>query len=451
MTSTDLSPELWAWVGETAGGELVEAERRPGGGRNEAWLVAVKLPGGEILPLFLRYNRSATRDAFTIRREAQFFLALQGTDVPVPRIYGVHPSEQAVLASRVSGETWFSRLTDEDLRVQVARDFMSKLAALHALDPHRLHLEGQDADAPLPVLVERELDAWEELYHQGGDPDPLLEFALVWLRHHRPAAEGPVVIVQGDTGPGNFLYEDGRVTAVLDWELAHLGDPHDDLGWLALRATQEPFTVLAERFDDYAALTGLDIDPERVRYYRAFAHFRVAVLGHRRTEDNDLLGEVGNGMIYGYLHRRLLVEALADSMSVPPSAPPGLTAESTPHGWYYDAALAQLSHVIVPRSTDPFVILRSKGLARILKHLQQVDRYGAAAEEQQIDDLVQLLGHPVTSAAEGSADLVKALATGTVAEEAALQYFGRQVARETFLARPAMGALADRHHDPLPR
>jgi aminoglycoside phosphotransferase (APT) family kinase protein len=450
-SSTDLSAELRAWVGETAGGRLVSAERRPGGGRNEAWLVDLELPDGEQLPLFLRYNRGVTQDAFTIQREAQFFLALQGTDVPVPRIYGVHPTEQAVLASRVSGETWFSRLTDEDLRLQVAGDFMTKLAALHALDPHRLQLAGQDPDAALPVLVDREIDAWEELYRQGGDADPLLEFGLAWLRRHRPTAEGPVVIVQGDTGPGNFLYEDGRVTAVLDWELSHLGDPHDDLGWLALRATQEPFTVLADRFADYAALTGREVDLERVRYYRAFAHFRVAVLGHRKSEDSDLLGEVGNGIIYGHLHRRLLVEALADSMGVQLAAAPALTAEGTAHAWYFDAALAQLSEVIVPRSTDPFVVLRSKGLARVLKHLKQVDRFGAAAQAQQLADLAELLGHRVESISAGSAELVRALAAGTVEEPAALHYFGRQVGRETFLARPAMGVLADRHHDPLTR
>ncbi|MCW2786108.1 MAG: putative aminoglycoside phosphotransferase, partial [Marmoricola sp.] len=234
-----------------------------------------------------------------------------------------------------------------------------------------------------------------------------------------------------------------------DWELSHLGDPHDDLGWLALRATQEPFTVLADRFADYAALTGRIVDLDRVRYYRAFAHFRVAVLGHKRIEASDLLGEVGNGLIYGTLHRRLLVEALADSMGVTLIAPPELTAEAKEHSWYYDAALAQLSAVIVPRSTDPFVVLRSKGLARLLKHLQQVDRYGAAAETQQVDDLGLVLGEAVDSTTAGSAALVRALAAGTVREDAALDYFGRQVARETFLARPAMGVLADRHHDAL--
>jgi prepilin-type processing-associated H-X9-DG protein len=117
----------------------------------------------------------------------------------------------------------------------VASDFMRILAGLHQLDRSRLELD-ESIPPDLTVAATREIDKWEGLYRFGDvAPDPMIEFGLGWLRRNVPAAAGPVVIVQGDTGPGNFLYADGRVTAVLDWELAHWGDPMEDLGWLALR------------------------------------------------------------------------------------------------------------------------------------------------------------------------------------------------------------------------
>jgi hypothetical protein len=365
-------------------------------------------------------------------------------------VLAVHHSEQAILSERVAGETWFSRLTDESARLSVASDFMRILAQWHQLDPARLSLDGEDIPGDLAEAATREIDKWEALYRFGDlEPDPMIEFGLAWLRRNIPPAVGPVVIVQGDTGPGNFLYADGRVTAVLDWELAHWGDPMEDLGWLALRAVQEPFTVFADRLRDYSRHTGWELDLDRIRYYRAFAELRVVILGHRRNDVADQRGEVGNGLIYGELHRRLFCEAMADNLGLAMPERPELTAPSTDVEWLYDAMLTQIREIVVPRSTDPFVVQRSKGMARVLKYLQQVDRYGEAAGADELADLRALLGEDVASIADGRASLVKRLAAGEVSDADALRYFGRRTLRNTELLRPAMGVLADRHFDPL--
>ena len=122
--------------------------------------------------------------------------------------------------------------------------------------------------------VEADIARWEGLYRFGDPPkDPTIEFGLAWLKANIPDADIDPVVVQGDTGPGNFLYADGHITAVLDWELAHFGDPMEDLGWLALRAVQEPFTCFADRLADYESFSGTAVDLNRVRYYRLFAEF----------------------------------------------------------------------------------------------------------------------------------------------------------------------------------
>ena len=115
----------------------------------------------------------------------------------------------------------------------------------------------------------------------------------------------------------------------------------------------------------------------------------------------------------------------------------------------YDEVLGQLRDVIVPRVTDPLAKARSKGLARLVKYLAEVDAHGDFYAACELDDLEALLGGRPPSVAAGRRDLAGRARAGRLAERAYLDYLWRRVARETELARPAMGALADRHWPPL--
>jgi aminoglycoside phosphotransferase (APT) family kinase protein len=453
--ASTLGSDMLAWVEDVLGATITSVDRRPGGGRREAWFVDVQYADGSARELFLRYDRSdpaATGDPFTLSREAAFFSAMAGSAVPAPHIYAVHPKEQAILAERIAGETWFSRLKDADERVAVATDFMRILAALHALAPGELKLGTGEVQGGLPVLVAAEIDRWETFYRTSqAASDPLIEVGFAWLKANIPTAQGPVVIVHGDAGPGNFLFSDGRVSAVLDWELAHLGDPHDDLAWVSVRAVQEPFTDLVDRFDDYARFSGSPVDISRVRYYRVFAELRILVLSHRSVGHSDPLGEVGNALIYTALHRRLFGEAMADVLDIGLQQPAALEARETSLGWWYDAALTQIGQIIVPRSTDPFVILRSKGVARMVKYLREMDRLGGAAETADLDDLAELLGARPASVAEGIAAVLARFGSGSVDVTSVVRVLHRKTLRELQILRPAMGVLAERTFDPLER
>jgi aminoglycoside phosphotransferase (APT) family kinase protein len=447
-----LPAAITSWVQEVTHATRVQTRRRPGGGRREAWLIDVDQRDGTQQALFLRFDSSSpekTGDPFTLNREACFYAALQDTEVPVPRLVASHPHLQAMLCSRVEGETWFSRLKDADARLTIAREFMTRLAALHRVDPARLKID--EPRGPLSVCVEADIARWESLYRFGGPPkDPTIEFGLAWLKANVPDLDADPVIVQGDTGPGNFLYSDGHITAILDWELGHLGDPMADLGWLALRAVQEPFTTFADRLADYERSSGTTVDLNRLRYYRVFAEFKVVILGFRRTLDGDQLGEVGNALIYETLHNRLFADALAEQYGLGDNVSPRLGGGPTEQQWVYDVALAQLRDIIVPGIGDPFVAQRGKGLARMIKYLRATDQFGRAAEQLELDELQNLLGRRPVSVGEGRRNLAAGITEKSLTNLELVHYIRTRAHIQHELMRPAMGALADRRFDPLP-
>jgi hypothetical protein len=107
--------------------------------------------------------------------------------------------------------------------------------------------------------------------------------------------------------------------------------------------------------------------------------------------------------------------------------------------------LAQLRDVIVPRTSDPLAQVREKSTARLIKYLARADVYGAACEEDERSDLAVMLGSRPDSVASGRAAAAEAVAAGSVCDEDYVVLLWRRIARQTELARPAMGALADRH------
>ena len=445
-----LPAEVLAWVEAEVGGSIVDATRQPGGARKQAWVIDVKRPDGSIAELFVRYDPSDPNDRadpWTLQREASVYLALQGRGVAVPRVLSVHPVHQAMLAERMRGENWFSRITDPAEAEATAKDFMVQLAALHRIDPRSLDIPGFPEPISVPEMVRYELDEFESiLAARGGGEDPALRFALGWLRANIPAYEGPVVLVQGDTGPGNFMYGKGRVVAVVDWELAHFGDPMDDIAWLSLRAVQEPFTHLPARLAEYEVLSGHRLDLARIRYYRVMAETKLQVMRHNTRGGAASGADLGNGMIYGILHKRLWLEAMADVLElerqeaeVPPSPEP------RGHEWLYDGLLEQLRTLVVPRVEDDFARTRLKGFARVIKHLRDVDRDGRFYEERELDDVEAALFTRLASVSEARVAMADAHERGVIDDSAYLRYLWRRVARENELLRSASGVLADRH------
>jgi aminoglycoside phosphotransferase (APT) family kinase protein len=454
----ELSPEIRDWIVSVTGATEVRGRRQSAGGSRAGFAVDIVRPDGTEEALWLRMDLGygpLSNTPFTLQREAVVYNALQATDVRVPELVAVHPTLEAFLTGRVEGRNWFSEIRDPEREIAIASDFMQQIAALHRIDPQTLDLPGFGSPKTLPAHITDEIDLWERLHLEGAaEPEPIISMAVAWLRRHLPNDAGwPVVFVQGDTGPGNFMYRDNHVAVVLDWENAHFGDFHDDLAWIYVRDLQERFTYLPHRLAEYELHSGNRINLERLRYFIVLAQMRCAIGTQNALAVHDARGEMGNHLIYSTLHLRMLAEALAaaNGIEIPddeaPIAPPAAVTELT---WLYDVALQELREVIVPGLADNgFASRRAKGLVRMLKVLRENDRLGDVMELAELSDLRTLLGADVKNVPEGRRLLCEAVFGGTIDELAAIRYGLRHVQRRTELVRTAMGELANRHYSPV--
>jgi aminoglycoside phosphotransferase (APT) family kinase protein len=428
--SSTLPSEILQWIETEMSAPVSRSQRVPGGSTREAWLVDVG-HGEARQELFLRFDRRPAEKLgifWPLQVEAKVFRALQGTGVTVPVIHAFHPTLQAILAERVAGETWFYRITDPAEQVSTAQDFIRNLAKLHRIDAHTLYLPDLGA-VQVPAEHTRLAIAGirGHLLRLSANLDPFLAVCLDWLEANIPAYEGPTVLVQGDTGPGNFMYRNGKVTAVVDWELAHFGDPMDDIAWLSLRAVQDTFTYFPDRLAEYEQLTGFTIDEPRVWYYRLLGEVQLAAVGLGKRTLTDVArsgGDAGNSLIYGLLHRRLLIEAFANAAGVAldarptygPPEPSQTVANSIPD--VHEALLLTLK-TVADQAGDPLAIARTKAAARLVRYLKDLEADGPRIAAEELSDIASVLqgktSQPVPSSIEEAQDeLFKAVQSGHV-------------------------------------
>lgn len=192
--------------------------------------------------LILRRDPPASLIDTERRVEFEAYRAFAGSAVPVPQMLWLEEKDDALdhpffVAEEICGfeaspQVLLSGAYDGILP-RVAERKWSILGEIARADPAALGLT-QWMDAPaLHACWKRELDHWEALIDRDqAEPLPVTRAAIRWLRAHPPPAGQKLSVVHGDYRTGNFLFDEaGAIHGVLDWEMSHLGDPLEDLGW----------------------------------------------------------------------------------------------------------------------------------------------------------------------------------------------------------------------------
>ena len=214
--------------------------------------------------------------------------SLEGSAVPVPKAYWAGDETDTfgapfLFCEKVSGAAvvpWVPAGTpglEEGYRKSLGAQFIDALAALHCVDWQKQPIAGLAAGIDAHNAALRNVEFWEsQIQRWAMRPYPAAEWAIRWLKDHCPTAPR-VAIVHGDYRTGNFLEKDGNITAILDWELVHLGDPHEDIGWVSMpmyMGGSPHFCRLTEPewfYERYSEKAGFQVSMESVKYYRAFS------------------------------------------------------------------------------------------------------------------------------------------------------------------------------------
>lgn len=236
-------------------------------------------------------------------REAEVLKAMIG-QVPVPEVLWVDPNPETLghpfliavfLPGTVQPEgatkaSGVGQMFPEKYRKALSGQFIAHMAAIHTLDWSKSDLSSlQKPKAGTTEGTRWALALWERVWEEDTlEAHPVMEYATGWLRRNMPVTQKPVV-VHGDYRGGNFMFTpDLQINAILDWELAHIGDHHEDVSWATMALTgarDEDGTLLSsgmiprpEFLARYQEFSGLEIDPGTLYYFDVFNAYKLAVI-----------------------------------------------------------------------------------------------------------------------------------------------------------------------------
>ena len=315
--------------------EISDLHRIPGGASRETYaLTAEWTEGGNDVRRPMIFRRDPTTGLIETERDIEFaaYQAFYGSGIPVP--------EPLYLETETE---WLDRPF-----FVMERIVGGEVASPFALDPYGAHAPslGEQfwtflgsiarntsavdtlSDVLEPVAPaecwRRELDYWEgEILAHELEPQPLAQAAIRWLRKNPPPTPDQLVIVHGDYRTGNFLHDSaGKILAILDWEMVHLGDPHEDLAWgmdpiWCWFKKDHPGLMIprAETIATWEKASGLRVNPDALQWWEVFSHVKglaiwITASDTYRNSSNKDATLAFSSLICTDLHNQILAQKL---------------------------------------------------------------------------------------------------------------------------------------------
>lgn len=263
-----------------------------GGASRQTFSIDASTAAGEARRLIAQREVSVElRHQRGMAAEAEIVALAHQHGVPVPTVVATNESHPDAgfgrsffITQAVEGETIARRILRDDefatARANLGAQLGRAIATLHQIDP-----------GLLPTLERPDdLQLWGDKMTEIDLQSPIFALGLRWLDQHRPEPNADR-IVHGDFRIGNLIIDENGLAAVIDWELAHIGDPYEDLGWVCTRAWRfggaAPVAGIApyeELFDAYESVSGQPVDRDAVRWWELLGSLKWGIMCGTQAE-----------------------------------------------------------------------------------------------------------------------------------------------------------------------
>jgi aminoglycoside phosphotransferase (APT) family kinase protein len=428
---------LAAWIEQDLACEVLAMERqqrwRP------CWYVDVRGKDGP-QSLYVRGERSIyvtenRRDEHeqAFRTEYEVMRRLEAEGVPVPHVYGLCPDPLGIVTDRAAGRPDLSTADTDEERGAVLDEYMEALARIHAIDPAKfdgvaIPRPKTEGDIALPLF-----EMFEARYRKGKRrPEPVVEFLIQWVRRNVPRHRTKPSFIVCDVA--QFMFDKGRLTGILDLELAYIGDPVQDLAAMQLRNTSEPLGDIARALRHYEEITGEPIDGAAFDYHT----IAYGVVTPVSMTENIARPLPTNTVLQYYewwlLLARLVLELIGQTTGRALPGPEPLTAEAPRFGPMAQSLAGAVGAIPV---AEGFATYERDAAAKLAGFMAAVGEYGPCIARRDLVDIEALLGARFVSA-EAAEEALEAyvLRAGPEEDDRLLPLIYRKIQRQWQLFAP---------------
>ncbi len=409
-----------------------------------AWFVTADR-GGRDIGLYVRGDREGFGFA-TVAAEASILRVLEAHGIPVPHVHGEITELSAVVMDLLPGAPNPVDANDPRELDAVMDDYIDALVRAHAIDPAAFDAAGLSVPVGTQAIALDYFETFVSRYRKFKQrPEPLLEFAIGWLRRNVPKDPSTPKFVLGDIG--QYMHADGRITGLIDLELAHIGDASHDLAGLRLRNVTEPMGDLGRVLRRYAEASGTPLNRAAIEFHTAkFAlctPLGVAIVLHLDLPMTDIVQYIE----WFHLLALHAIESIAQQAGVALSD----VSLPEPQPTAYPGAVTGLATMIeslaVPAGIAEY---QRTSVANVARLCHRVSEYAHAVDTADLDDLARLLGSRPTDRAAGDQALEEFVRNAAPDRDAALiELLHRRVMRQLLLVEPLLTGGRIGHVTPL--
>jgi aminoglycoside phosphotransferase (APT) family kinase protein len=293
---SDLSERLQVYLRgrlEAPDLEVTNLARIPGGASRETYRFRARY-GGKDRGLILRRDPPASLIETERTTEYRAYEAFHGLGLPVPEpialeldaaplerpFFIMEEIENCQAGSILGGDPFGAHAA------KIGQQFFTVMGKIAAADPRDVGLSDFEGETDIRDVAMHEVARWEKVVEEDEiEPQPIVRAAIRWLKKNPPPAAQKISVVHGDYRTGNFLYDSGgNIRAILDWEMSHLGDPLEDLGWAIdpLWSGGNPLVggmlPREEALAIWEKASGLKADPKALHWWEIFASLKGAAI-----------------------------------------------------------------------------------------------------------------------------------------------------------------------------